>query len=99
MRTSGCHKRYAASIDLAPSSVTAFNNLVNAVRNQMGKLPLQAQVVIDFDPNADYPKLTFASPEALPDELVGLHAISRHLTRNYLPASLTSVTFQALLFA
>ena len=38
----------------------------------MGKLPLQVQATIDFDPNTDYPKLTFASPEALPDELVGL---------------------------
>ena len=59
------------SIDLAPSSVSAFTNFVNAVGGA-GLLPIQAQVTIDFDPNESYPKLTFADPEPLPDELVGL---------------------------
>jgi hypothetical protein len=58
------------TIDLAPSSIAAFNNLVNTIRDQLGKLPLQIQVTIDFDPNADYPKLTFADPEPLPEKLI-----------------------------
>jgi hypothetical protein len=58
------------TIDLAPSSIAAFNNLVNTIRDQLGKLPLQVQVTIDFDPNADYPKLTFADPKPLPEELI-----------------------------
>jgi hypothetical protein len=59
-------------IDVAPSSTTAFNNMVYAIKDGMGMLPLQVQLTLDFDANADYPKLTFANPEALPDELVGL---------------------------
>jgi hypothetical protein len=60
------------TIDVAPSSTTAFNNMVYAIKDGMGMLPLQVQLTLDFDANADYPKLTFANPEALPDELVGL---------------------------
>jgi len=60
------------TIDIAPTSTTAFNSMVYAIRDGMGMLPLQVQLTLDFDANADYPKLTFASPEALPDELVGL---------------------------
>jgi len=59
------------TIDLAPSSVSAFTNFVNAVGG-VGLLPIQAQVTVDFDPNESYPKLTFADPEPLPDETVGL---------------------------
>lgn len=60
------------TIDLAPSSCTAFNNMVSAVRGQLGMLPLQTQVTLDFDANESYPKVTFADPEALPEALVPL---------------------------
>ena len=57
------------TIDLAPSSVSAFTNFVNTVGGA-DLLPIQTQVTIDFDPNESYPKLTFADPAPLPDELV-----------------------------
>ena len=60
------------TIDLAPSSTSAFTNLVNAVKSGMGMLPIQVQVSIDFDANESYPKLTFADPEPLPEELIGM---------------------------
>jgi hypothetical protein len=60
------------TIDLAPSSATAFTNFANRIKGQLGLLPLQTQVTIAFDPNADYPKLTFADPEPRPEELLGM---------------------------
>jgi hypothetical protein len=60
------------TIDLAPSSTGAFTNMVNNVKGQLGMLPLQVQVSIDFDANESYPKLTFADPEPLPEALVGM---------------------------
>lgn len=57
------------TIDLAPSSTGAFTNYVNALKNQEGKLPVQVVTQLDFDPNADYPKVTFAfDVEAMPPE-------------------------------
>jgi hypothetical protein len=60
------------TIDLAPSSVTAFNNMVSVMKEQMGVLPLQAQISLDFDANESYPKVTFADPEELPEALIPL---------------------------
>ena len=60
------------TIDLAPSSATSFTNFANRVKGQRGLLPLQTQVTIAFNPNADYPTLTFADPEPLPEELLGM---------------------------
>ena len=60
------------TIDLAPSSTGAFTNMVNNVKGSLGMLPLQVQVSIDFDPNESYPKLTFADPDPLPDEMIGM---------------------------
>lgn len=60
------------TIDLAPSSTTAFNNYVNNCKSQEAKLPVQMAVKIDFDPNESYPKLTFSDAVALPGDLVPL---------------------------
>jgi len=57
------------TIDLAPSSVSAFTNYVNACGGA-GMLPIQTRVSIDFDANQSYPKLTFQDPEPLADEVV-----------------------------
>jgi hypothetical protein len=57
------------TIDVSPSATGGFVNFVNAVGG-LGKLPLQMQVTVNFDQNADYPKLTFADPEPLPDEMI-----------------------------
>jgi len=59
------------TIDLAPSSTSAFSNFVNTVKSA-ALLPIQVQVSLDFDLNADYPKVTFADPEPLPMETVQL---------------------------
>ena len=70
-------------IDVAPSATSGFTNFVNNCKGQFGKLPIQMQVSLDFDPNQDYPKLTFADPEPLPDALVpmmfGLRTIAQPL--------------------
>jgi hypothetical protein len=58
------------TIDLAPSSTSGFTNFVNNVKGQLGMLPLQVQATVAFDQSADYPKLTFANPEPLPEELI-----------------------------
>jgi hypothetical protein len=58
------------TIDIAPTSMTAFSNMVYAIKDGMGMLPLQVQVTVGFDQGADYPKLTFANPEPLPEELI-----------------------------
>jgi len=60
------------TIDLAPSSTAAFTNFVNSVAGPLCMLPIQVQVTVDFDQNTDYPKLTFADPEPMPDEFVGM---------------------------
>ena len=58
------------TIDIAPTSTTAFNSMVYAIKDGMGMLPLQAQVTVGFDQSADYPRLTFTDPEPLPKELI-----------------------------
>jgi len=58
------------TIDLAPSSTSGFTNFVNNVKGQLAMLPLQVQATVAFDPNADYPKLTFADPKPLPEKLI-----------------------------
>ena len=59
------------TIDISPSATTAFTNFVNAVKNGLGKLPLQVRVKLDFDANETYPKLTFGEVEPLPEETLG----------------------------
>ena len=56
--------------DIAPTSTTAFNSLVYAIKDGMGMLPLQVQITVAFDQSADYPRLTFSDPEPLPEELI-----------------------------
>ena len=58
------------TIDIAPTSTTAFNSMVYAIKDGMGMLPLQVQVTVGFDQGADYPRLTFTNPESLPEELI-----------------------------
>lgn len=51
------------TIDVSPTGLTGFNNLVNDLKNQRGVLPVQVITSIDFDSTADFPKLTFAGGE------------------------------------
>jgi len=58
------------TIDLGPTSLTAFNNMTNALSSQLGILPLQAKVQLDFDPNQSYPKIGFSELVPLDDDLI-----------------------------
>ena len=58
------------TIDIAPTSTTAFNSMVYAIKDGIGMLPLQVQVTVGFDQSADYPRLTFTNPEPLPEEMI-----------------------------
>ena len=69
------------TIDLAPSSTAAFTNFVNSVKGQLGILPLLVQVTVDFDPNADYPKIAFTKPEPLPEDRLEMMFEFRQATR------------------
>ena len=60
------------TIELAPSSVSAFTGFTNAVGNGLGLLPMQVQVALDFDQNESYPKVTFGDVEPLPEDKIAL---------------------------
>ena len=51
------------TIDVSPTGLTGFNNLVNDLKNQRALLPVQVVTSIDFDSTCDFPKLTFAGGE------------------------------------
>ena len=48
-------------LDVAPTGLKGFVNYVNALQNVSGLLPMQVISDIDFDPNVDYPLLTFSA--------------------------------------